>query len=81
MSFRCSICGETHDASEMSWNFPEPVPWLIATEEERARSWLTDDQCELVASDAVHYFIRAQLENTDQRHRPALHLGCLVLTQ
>jgi hypothetical protein len=62
MNFKCSICGEIHDAGDMSWNFPEPLPWLGATDEERARSYLTDDQCELVARDAVHYFIRGQLE-------------------
>jgi hypothetical protein len=62
MKFCCSKCGETHDTADQAWHFAEPLPWLMATEEEKAQSLLTPDQCELVSEGQMHYFIHALLQ-------------------
>lgn len=62
LKFRCSKCGGEHAATNIAWHFAEPLPWLLATEEERSQSVLTSEQCELVAGGMVHHFIHALLE-------------------
>jgi hypothetical protein len=61
MDFQCAICGRKHDADNLSWHFREPLPWLSASETEREHSVLTEDQCELVTHEGMHFFIHALL--------------------
>lgn len=62
MKFQCAKCGLEHDVQDLAWHFGEPLQWLGATPEEKERSTLTDEQCELVQNGTVHYFIHALLE-------------------
>jgi hypothetical protein len=62
MKFRCAKCGDEHDLGDRAWHFPEPLPWLLASDEEREQSVLTPDQCELVTQGQVHHFIHALLQ-------------------
>jgi len=62
MKFRCAKCGEEHDSDALAWHFAEPLPWLLASDEERNESMLTPDQCVLVSDGKVHYFIHGLLQ-------------------
>jgi hypothetical protein len=61
MNFKCSVCGGVHAAGDFAWHFHEPIPWLSASEGERENSAMTEDQCELVTHEGVHFFIHALL--------------------
>jgi hypothetical protein len=62
MNFKCSICGEKHDVEELAWHFREPLPWLLASETEREHSAMTEEQCELVTHEGMHFFNHALLQ-------------------
>lgn len=61
MNLQCAFCGGTHDILDAAWHFREPVQWLLASEVERERSAITEDQCQLVTHEGMHFFIRALL--------------------
>lgn len=62
MNFRCASCGKLHDLSEVSFGADEPFPWLVVTDEERARSELTPDICVLDSTEGRDFFVRACLQ-------------------
>ncbi|MBK8479204.1 MAG: DUF2199 domain-containing protein [Opitutaceae bacterium] len=61
MNLKCAICGEEHDVADFAWHFREPLPWLLASDAERAHSAMTEEQCELVTHEGMHLFIHALL--------------------
>lgn len=61
MNFQCAFCGGKHEFENVVWHCREPLPWLRASEAERARSAITEDQCQLVTPEGTHFFVRALL--------------------
>jgi len=62
MKFTCTTCGDEHDLSEISFGTDSPAQWHLLTDEERAKSELTEEQCVLETMDGHHFFIRARLQ-------------------
>jgi hypothetical protein len=60
--FQCTTCSRWHDSSEISFGADSPVPWRLATDEERAGGEINADLCTLVMKDGRHYFIRGCLD-------------------
>jgi len=59
MTYRCSVCGETHDdLPDIGVDKPDHW-WDIAEEERDARIKLGSDTCEI---DGEHFFIRGVIE-------------------
>lgn len=61
MSIVCAHCGEQHDVSEIAFGADAPDPWSRLTDEERAESMLSPDQCVIHTPEETAYFIRACL--------------------
>lgn len=62
MQFICSICGNSHDTSEISFGTEAPLQWDLLSDAERSGSLLSPDQCEIVSSEGKSYYIRACLQ-------------------
>ncbi|MGA3008530.1 MAG: DUF2199 domain-containing protein [Opitutaceae bacterium] len=58
----CVTCGKEHDTDEISLGAFEPVQWHLITEDERSRSALGEDQCEIDSSEGQSFYIRGCLE-------------------
>jgi hypothetical protein len=56
----CEQCGHTHDISSMEPAFNSPHAWWEISEDERARSKLSNDLC-MIFADGTRGFIRAVL--------------------
>ncbi|HEX8906754.1 MAG TPA: DUF2199 domain-containing protein [Longimicrobiaceae bacterium] len=59
MSFRCSVCGELHDALPHVGSDRPDQYWDVAEEDRERRVELTDDTCII---DGEHFFIRGVIE-------------------
>ena len=57
----CVTCGKEHDATEVSFGADAPVQWNLITENERARSVLAGEQCEIESSEGRSFYIRCCL--------------------
>jgi len=70
LRFTCSTCGQEHDLAEISFGTDAPLQWGLLSEEERSRSLLAGEQCEIASTEGRSFYIRACLEipikGTDQ---------------
>jgi hypothetical protein len=48
MRFTCTTCGKEHDFENISFGAEAPLQWSGLSKEERSRSRLSQDQCEIV---------------------------------
>ena len=62
MRFICHTCGGEHNADEISFGAEAPLQWDILSQEERSRSLLTDERCEIETDEGRSFYIRACLE-------------------
>ena len=62
MRFTCAICGGEHDIEDMSFGFDAPVQWDLLSDDERSRSMLGGEQCEIDSDEGRSFYIRACLE-------------------
>lgn len=62
MVFDCPTCGEVHDLAELSFGTEAPEQWYLLTDEERAESHLSADQCVITAEGKRSFYLRAGLE-------------------
>jgi hypothetical protein len=62
MRFTCATCGGEHDIEDMSFGFDAPVQWDLLSDEERSRSKLGGEQCEIESDEGLSFYIRACLE-------------------
>jgi hypothetical protein len=60
-AWTCERCGETHTGLP-DIGISQPDLWLRLTDEERARSRLDADTCEINADDGSSFFVRGVLE-------------------
>jgi len=62
MRFICSTCGQEHSIDDVSFGSDAPLQWGLLTDEERAQSMLSGEECEIEKGTALSYYIRACLE-------------------
>ena len=62
MDFTCPTCGKRHDLSNISFGAKAPIQWDLLSDEERAKSDLSEEQCVLDADGKRGFFVRACLE-------------------
>ena len=62
MRFNCATCGAEHDIDEISFGAEAPVQWGLLSDEERSRSLLGGEQCEIESHEGRSFYIRACLE-------------------
>jgi hypothetical protein len=62
MRFTCATCGAEHDLDDFSWGWDAPVQWGLLSEDERSRSLLGGEQCEIESHEGRSFYIRACLE-------------------
>jgi hypothetical protein len=62
MRFTCTICGADHDLEEISFGSDAPLQWSLLSDDERSRSLLGDEQCEIESDEGRSFYIRACLE-------------------
>lgn len=71
MRFSCATCGSEHDLDDISFGAAAPLQWELISDEERSRSVLGGDQCEIDSREGRSFYIRACLEipvrGTDRR--------------
>jgi hypothetical protein len=60
--WKCGMCGEWHDELPMCFGPNEPSVWWVISEEERARSELTQSQCVIEANDEVSFYVRGHVQ-------------------
>jgi len=62
MRFICATCGAEHDLDEISFGTEAPLQWALLSEDERARSLLSGEQCEIESEEGHSFYIRACLD-------------------
>lgn len=62
MTFNCSECGTNHDISDLSFGAASPLQWDLLSDDERAQSSLSGEQCEIQCSEGASFYVRACLE-------------------
>ncbi len=62
MRFTCTTCGLEHDLDAISFGTSAPVQWDLLSEDERSRSLLAGEQCEIESHEGLSFYIRACLE-------------------
>lgn len=62
MRFTCAGCGEVHDLTEISFGTEAPLQWELLSEEERAKSMLSGEQCVIESEEGKSFYLRANLE-------------------
>lgn len=62
MRFTCATCGAEHDLDEISFGTDAPVQWDLLSDDERSRSLLAGEQCEIDSDEGRSFYIRACLE-------------------
>src|SRR5438128_5301725 len=62
MRFSCATCGAEHDIDDISFGTDAPLQWDLLSEEERSRSLLGGDQCEIDSREGRSFYMRACLE-------------------
>ncbi|MCL2091893.1 MAG: DUF2199 domain-containing protein [Micrococcales bacterium] len=58
----CATCGARHDGLATLFGSDAPLPWILATEADRANGELNADLCFLELPDGQLFFIRGHLE-------------------
>ena len=62
MRFTCTTCGSEHDIDDISFGTDAPLQWGLLSDEERSRSLLSGEQCEIDSDEGRSFYIRACLE-------------------
>ena len=62
MRFTCAACGEEHDVEQVSFGAAAPLQWGLLSDDERARSSLSDEPCEIDSREGTSDYIRACLD-------------------
>src|ERR1041385_2527811 len=62
MRFSCATCGSEHDIDDISFGTDAPLQWGVLSDEERSRSGLSGEQCEIDSQEGRSFYIRACLE-------------------
>lgn len=62
MRFTCTTCGAEHNVDEVCFGADAPVQWRLLSDEERSRSLLGGEQCEIESHEGLSFYIRACLE-------------------
>jgi hypothetical protein len=62
MRFTCATCGAELDIDEISFGTAAPVQWNLLSNDERSRSLLSGEQCEIQSHEGRSFYIRACLE-------------------
>jgi hypothetical protein len=62
MRFTCVTCGAEHDIDEISFGTDSPLQWDLLSDDERSRSLLGGEQCEIDTCEGRSFYIRACLE-------------------
>lgn len=62
MRFTCATCGAEHDLDEISFGTDAPVQWDLLSDDERSRSSLAGEQCEIESHEGRSFYIRTCLE-------------------
>lgn len=62
MRFICATCGAEHDIEQISFGANAPLQWDLLSDDERSRSLLSDDQCEIESKEGRSFYVRACLE-------------------
>jgi hypothetical protein len=62
MRFTCTTCGAEHDLDEISFGTDAPLQWDLLSEDERARSLLGGEQCEIESEEGHSFYIRGCLD-------------------
>jgi hypothetical protein len=62
LRFRCAKCGLEHDIAELSFATDAPLQWDLLRPDERARSCLGEEQCEIESDEGCSFYIRACLD-------------------
>jgi hypothetical protein len=55
LGFACSVCKQWHDGLPLDWAFDSPIYWEQLAEDERSKSFLNFDFCEI---DDRDFFVR-----------------------
>lgn len=70
MSFTCVECGAEHDLNDVSFGAAEPLQWSLLSKDEREKSSLGGEQCEIECAEGRSFYIRGCIEipilNTDR---------------
>jgi hypothetical protein len=75
MRFDCATCGSEHDLSDISFGSDSPIQWCMLSEDERSRSLLGEEQCEIDSKEGRSFYIRACLEIPIQGTDSNFNLG------
>jgi hypothetical protein len=62
LTFRCTKCDREHSLDEVSFGANEPVQWLLLSDDEQSRSFLSDEVCEIESEEGKSFYVRACLE-------------------
>lgn len=62
MRFRCVACEKEHDLSQVSFGAAAPLQWGLLSDDERARSSLRQELCQIDGREGKSYYIRACLD-------------------
>jgi len=62
MRFTCTTCGAEHDLDEFSFGTDAPVQWDLLSDDERSRSLLAGEQCEIETNEGPSFYVRGCLE-------------------
>jgi hypothetical protein len=60
--FTCVACEREHDLEQVSFGAVAPLQWGLLSDEERSRSTLSQEQCEIDSRKGKSYYIRACLD-------------------
>ena len=62
MRFTCVLCGDDHDLEQVSFGAAAPLQWGLLSDDQRTRSSLFQEQCEIDSREGKSYYIRACLD-------------------
>jgi len=62
MRFTCATCGAEHDLDDISFGAQAPAQWNGLSEDERSRSVLGQERCEIDSAEGRSFYLRAVLE-------------------
>ncbi len=62
MRFTCLTCDKEHNLEQVSVGAAAPIQWALLSDDERSRSVLSQEQCEIDSREGKSYYIRACLD-------------------
>ncbi|MGC8644627.1 MAG: DUF2199 domain-containing protein, partial [Isosphaeraceae bacterium] len=62
MRFQCLACKKEHDLAQVSFAAAAPLQWGLLSDEERERSSLSQEQCEIDSREGRSYYVKACLD-------------------